>query len=315
MVELKQIQYFVTCVQTGSFSRAAERLYTTQPSVSKVIKSMEDQMHVQLFERYAKGISLTPEGEHIFHYACTILDSLEKMQSQDTGTYREQLLISCNPSSWFADRFVEFYQEHENDNLYYQIYSAGIHEIVKRIQERTDDIGFVYVMKDQLAAFQYFIARNYLRFEPLQQTDVMMYHGKKQYTGRKREAKPEKLSELRLIQRFPDEFSPDNYRDLHDREGNSASDAEVVVTTNSDYIMRSLLQNSDLVNISGAYLSGRQAGKGEAIRLSDGNEGQLLYGYLCRRGEKLPKWAAVFVNFLRDKLNENNGMDIHSEKE
>ena len=65
MVDLKQIQCFVACVQTGSFSKAAELLFTTQPSVSKIIKAMEEQMKVPLFERYAKGISLTSEGERI----------------------------------------------------------------------------------------------------------------------------------------------------------------------------------------------------------------------------------------------------------
>ena len=41
-MDLKQLQYFVVCAQTGSFSDAAKNLYSTQPSVSKVIKGLED---------------------------------------------------------------------------------------------------------------------------------------------------------------------------------------------------------------------------------------------------------------------------------
>lgn len=302
MIDLKQIQYFVACAQSGSFSEAAESLYTTQPSVSKVIKSMEEDMNLQLFERRAKGICLTPDGERVYHYAKTVMEYLEKMQAPAHSGKKERLLVSSNPSSWFADRFVEFYHEHERDALHYQIYSAGMQEIVKRVQDRTDDIGFLYVMKNQLAAFQYYIGRNYLEFETLLETDVMLYQGRGKDTKESRE-KLSALSDLRLVQRFPDEFSPDNYWEIKDQDGNSASEAEAVVTTNSDYIMNRLLETSDLVNISGAYLNGNPKNDASAVKLSDGEEGKILYGYVHRRGEGLQKWAKIFVQFLTEKIS------------
>ena len=48
-MDLKQLQYFVVCAQTGSFSDAAKVLYSTQPSVSKVVKALEDALGMQLF--------------------------------------------------------------------------------------------------------------------------------------------------------------------------------------------------------------------------------------------------------------------------
>ena len=54
MLNIKQIQYFAACAKTGSFSQAAELLFTTQSNVSKVIRSMEDDMRTQLFVRHAK---------------------------------------------------------------------------------------------------------------------------------------------------------------------------------------------------------------------------------------------------------------------
>ena len=54
-MDLKQLQYFVVCAQTGSFSDAAKVLYSTQPSVSKVVKALEDALGMQLFERLYIG--------------------------------------------------------------------------------------------------------------------------------------------------------------------------------------------------------------------------------------------------------------------
>lgn len=72
-MDLKQLQYFVVCAQTGSFSDAAKVLYSTQPSVSKVVKALEDALGMQLLsgfrEEYAsqcrdrKFISMQAESQ------------------------------------------------------------------------------------------------------------------------------------------------------------------------------------------------------------------------------------------------------------
>ena len=51
MLEVKELQYFVVCADLSSFSRAAEVLYTTQPNVSKVIRSLEEKLGFEVFER------------------------------------------------------------------------------------------------------------------------------------------------------------------------------------------------------------------------------------------------------------------------
>lgn len=125
------------------------------------------------------------------------------------------------------------------------------------MKSRQDDIGFAYVMQNQLAAFQYFLSRNYLEFESLTETDVNIYTEKNDSAS---EVGDFKMSQLRLIQRFPDEFSPDNYRNLVEENGHAAVEAETVVVTNSDYIVERLLGSGELCNISGADLSGRDPG-------------------------------------------------------
>ena len=76
-MDLKQMQYFTACAQTGSFSEAAKILYSTQPSVSKVVKALEDSLGMQLFERLPRGIRLTPQGREVYRYAWKIWLSTE----------------------------------------------------------------------------------------------------------------------------------------------------------------------------------------------------------------------------------------------
>ncbi len=301
LTDFRQISCFVMCVQAGSISRAAELLHMSQPSVSKAIQAMEDTLGIRLFERYAKGTVLTAAGEAVYPYAKTIMDSLRELQAIGTEKQTAILRISSNPSSWFADAFLAFYRIHKEDGIHYQIYSAGTREVVDRVRNRTDDVGFVYVVKNQKASFQQYLSRNYLEFLPLKETSVMLY-GASGSNG-EREAEQEKnLSNLRLIQRFPDEFSADNYRDLTDREGNSVEKAETVVTTNSEYIMTRILQTGDLQNISADYLTAGHCSELPGIPMTDLKEDRIVFGLIRRRGERVSELTEEFVHFIKEKL-------------
>lgn len=302
MLDIKEITYFVACVQTGSFSRAAETLYTTQSSVSKTIKAMEDETGALLFERLAKGIRMTPEGEQMYPYALRILENLEKMQPTGNRGTAPVLSVSCNPSSWFADVFVRFFRRHQGERIHYQVYSADSREIARRVRERTDDLGFVYVMKNQLPAFRYFLSRNYLEFCELKETDVMLYPGAGCGEGWERDGRAG-FSGMKLIQRFPDEFSSDNYWNIADENGYTAAEAETVITTNSDYIMERVLKFADLVNISSGYLAGtpqKESAQGIPLR---GRDARILFGYIKRRGEELSGTAADFLDYVEESLD------------
>jgi len=62
-MELYQLKTFVTVAEEGHLTRAAERLFTSQPAISAHIKSLEEELGVTLFHRTPKGMQLTTEGE------------------------------------------------------------------------------------------------------------------------------------------------------------------------------------------------------------------------------------------------------------
>lgn len=89
MLELKQIQYFIACVEQGSFSNAAVRLFTTQSNVSKVIKSFEDELKIKLFERQIRGIRLTAEGQEIYYHAILIQNHVDEIMQFQKLYYKK----------------------------------------------------------------------------------------------------------------------------------------------------------------------------------------------------------------------------------
>ncbi|PLX66825.1 MAG: hypothetical protein C0603_11550 [Denitrovibrio sp.] len=81
-MNIRQLEYFYEIVNSGSFSKAAEKLFVAQPAISMSIKQLEEEIGIQLINRLNKGISLTPEGGRIFYHAEKILADMDSLQNE-----------------------------------------------------------------------------------------------------------------------------------------------------------------------------------------------------------------------------------------
>ena len=81
-MQVNRLKYFVTVAEQGSFSAAAEKLYTTQSAVSKQIMALERELEVTLFDRTHRRVVLTKQGEIVFRHAKQVLDDYKEMLAQ-----------------------------------------------------------------------------------------------------------------------------------------------------------------------------------------------------------------------------------------
>ncbi len=77
-MNIESIEAFIYVCQLGSFNKAAEALYLTQPSVTARIQSLEREINIKLFHRNGNKISLTEKGEYFFPHAQKILQSYQE---------------------------------------------------------------------------------------------------------------------------------------------------------------------------------------------------------------------------------------------
>jgi LysR family transcriptional regulator, cys regulon transcriptional activator len=84
---LKQLRAFHHVVRCGSISRAAEKLFLSQPSVSLQIQALERELSVTLFERRGPHLKLTPEGEALYLLAEPLVDGIDKLQENFSAQF------------------------------------------------------------------------------------------------------------------------------------------------------------------------------------------------------------------------------------
>ena len=96
---LRQIEYFIATAETGSITRASERLNISPPSISAAITHLEQELQTELFIRHhAKGLSLTSAGRTVLTEAKRLRDQANNLYSvvaEASGRVRGQLSLGC----------------------------------------------------------------------------------------------------------------------------------------------------------------------------------------------------------------------------
>lgn len=88
MLDIRQLRVVDAIVRTGTVTKAAERLFVTQPAVSHALREMETKLGVKLFRREGRRMAPTPEGERLVKTARTVIDELAKAE-YDLSMYKK----------------------------------------------------------------------------------------------------------------------------------------------------------------------------------------------------------------------------------
>ncbi len=122
LFSLSQIRTFEAVAKYESYTRAAEKLFMTQPAVSMQIKQLEDDTGLVLFERQGKKMCLTPIGRKVLHYASRVLQAhsdLLGVIQESKGVTGGHLVVSvATTANYFVTQLLaEFSRLHNGINI------------------------------------------------------------------------------------------------------------------------------------------------------------------------------------------------------
>ncbi len=145
-MEIKQIQYFLSVVETGSFSAGADELYISQSSLSKQIIALEKTLDVQLFDRSKRQVTLTDAGK-AFHKHAIAFNELYTSMLSDLSEFKRtapSLSIAAIPviaqygiTSYIA-KFKSIYP-----NLSFNLEEREASTVLPALSQQKYDLAFV----------------------------------------------------------------------------------------------------------------------------------------------------------------------------
>lgn len=144
-LNLLHLKYAVEVAKNGSINKAAESLLIAQPNLSRSIKELEADLGISIFERTAKGMILTPDGEEFIGYANSILsqiESVERMYKNGVPAKR-RLSISVPRSTYISDAFAQFSKSLSKDSVEIFYKETNSSRTIKNIMYDDYKLGIV----------------------------------------------------------------------------------------------------------------------------------------------------------------------------
>lgn len=145
-MNLKQLEAFVCVAECKSFSRAAGKLYLTQPTVSAHIRALEKELNVTLFLRTTKEVSLSPDGCLLYEKARKMLNLEQEIRSifsMGKGQAAEKILAAAStiPGQYVLPQIIpEFCRQFPN--IQFRLAESDSEGVIHMVSREQVEIGF-----------------------------------------------------------------------------------------------------------------------------------------------------------------------------
>lgn len=145
-MDFKQIEAFVNVIKYSSFSKAADALFLTQPTISMHINSLEQELGVTLINRRGKEVSPTGEGKKLYRYATDMMNTRARAIAavRNSGNTTEGVLeiqSSSIPGEYIVPRLIaEFSREYPKMKYFLEQSDSG--RVMENIASGKGELGF-----------------------------------------------------------------------------------------------------------------------------------------------------------------------------
>lgn len=145
----QQFIYVVKIAEMGSFSAASKELYVTQPSLSKAIMELEEELNTTLFIREQKGVRLTESGSKFLVYAHQAIQQLELIRNEFNNESKDvsRFSVGSQHYNFVTEAFSNLIEEHRDDKYDFAIKEIPTSQIIDEVKNGQLELGVIYMSK------------------------------------------------------------------------------------------------------------------------------------------------------------------------
>lgn len=143
----QQLKYVIGIADSGSFNRAAEKLFISQPSLTSAIHDLEDELGIIIFNRNSRGISLTNDGTEFLSRARELYLNYEALMENygSEGSLKKKYGISTQHYSFVLKSFVEVVKNFNTEEYEFAIRETKTREVIDDVAMLKSEIGILYL--------------------------------------------------------------------------------------------------------------------------------------------------------------------------
>lgn len=144
---LQQLRFLIAVAESGSINAAAQRLYTAQSNISNAVKSLEQELHLEIFTRSSRGVTLTNDGTELLGYAHQVVEQADMLEAryEDGGTPQARLAISAQHYAFSVEAFVNVVERCRDSKFEFIMRETTTSQIIDDVRAFRSDIGILYL--------------------------------------------------------------------------------------------------------------------------------------------------------------------------
>lgn len=245
-MKISQIENFVAVIDSGSINRAAEKLYSSQPAISRSIQMLEAEVGTRLIERTNLGIYPTPEGEMFYFYGKSILkqvSTLKQVKDLNRDSNYSKLCLSINSLFIRDDLILDAYQQLKSKHTELLIYETNAEQVLLDVIQAKSEVGIMILNDVQLKILNSKAEREGVRVEVIDESPAYIHLNNNLFKDQHEDIALESLKELTVIHFPQDLFS--NLNSSVQIDGHNLNDFEKTLAMNNYHSMLSMLKQTD----------------------------------------------------------------------
>lgn len=144
---LQQLKYVIQIVQYGSITMAAQKLYITQPSLSKAVSELEQEMGITIFLRSNRGVILSEEGTKFLSYARQVVEQAELLEQtyKHNEPIKRVFAVSSQHYAFSVNAFVALVKEYGQEKYEFSLRELRTNDIIEDVYTQRSELGILFL--------------------------------------------------------------------------------------------------------------------------------------------------------------------------
>lgn len=173
---LQQLRQVIAIADSNSMNEAAKKLFISQPSLSSMVKDLEEEIGVELFIRSNRGIRATQEGQEFLGYARQVVEQYELLEDKYIEKKaKKKFSVSTQHYTFAVKAFVEMVKKVGMEEYEFAIHETKTYEVINSVKNFQSELGILYLNDMNEQVITKILKENGLEFIELFQCETYVY--------------------------------------------------------------------------------------------------------------------------------------------
>ena len=296
---LQQLRYIVEVSKCSTISKAAQSLFLTQPTLSKAIKDLEEELGICILERGSSKTRFTAEGTELLCLARQLLEQAQQIENRfvNQTAAKKRVAISTQHYAFAIKAFIDLLNTEQSNDYEFYLRECKTHEIIDDVFNKKSEIGIIFLSDSTSRYLTRLLQSKDIEFTPLKNFTAHIYLRKDHPLAKCGSIKMNQLEDYTCIA-----YEQDNNSLNFAEETVDVSGFKKLVYVRDRATAHNIIANTDSYNIGTGCLIDDIVEK-EIVSLPlDGYGEKMTVGYIKLKNSDIEPAVETYIEYIKNAL-------------